>query len=52
MIRATLVAICWLKNGLDEGFEDGGGLADVEAVELFNQGGEDGVPERGGVELG
>ena len=40
------------ENGLDEGFEDGGGLADVEAVELFNQGGEDGVPERGGVELG
>ena len=39
------------ENGLDEGFEDGGGLADLEAVELFDQGGEDGVVEGGGVEL-
>ena len=39
------------ENGLDEGFEDGGGLADLEAVELFDQGGEDGVFVGGGVEL-
>ena len=40
------------ENRLDEGFEYGGGLADLEAVELFNQGGEDGVVEGGIVELG
>ena len=39
------------ENRLDEGFEDGGGLADLEAVELFDQGGKDGVVEGGGVEL-
>ena len=29
------------EDGLDEGFENGGGLADFESVEFFDQGGED-----------
>ena len=52
MIRATLVAICWLKIDWTKASNTVGGLADLEAVELFNQGGEDGVLVGVGVELG